>query len=148
MCDRGDLTLIVAQEQTAGRGQWGRKWHSPKGQLYVTFVFFRVGADPVLLAEQVQKVLAGIQVEAEIKLPNDLLVEGKKIAGILTERTGDAVIMGLGLNLDLPASEQEKIDQPAIGIRQVTGVAADREQLIESIAQLLRHELIQLRDHH
>ncbi|MFH1361667.1 MAG: biotin--[acetyl-CoA-carboxylase] ligase [bacterium] len=107
----GEGGVVVADEQTAGRGKPGRSWFSPKGSgLYLSAIvkphknpkdlgeITMVGARAVVaLIEQVA------DLPAEIKFPNDVLVAGKKICGILTERLASGhVIMGIGLNVNLP----------------------------------------------
>jgi len=113
--------VIVAQHQTAGRGQHGRTWASPPGGLYLSAV---VEAFPVELRHRVALV-AGFAVAAfverttsiapTVRWPNDILLGGRKLAGILCEAVaqGDrwAVIIGIGLNLntrrnDLPSELQ------------------------------------------
>lgn len=103
-------TVVVAEEQTAGRGRHGRKWFSPKGGLYFSIILrpkMRVNeAIGIVVAAglAVIKVLSenyGLNVEA--KWPNDVLLNGKKVCGILTEvnSTGENVnyaIVGIGIN--------------------------------------------------
>jgi BirA family biotin operon repressor/biotin-[acetyl-CoA-carboxylase] ligase len=107
-------TLIWAAEQTAGRGRRGRSWTSPRGNLYMSLVL-RPGCAPgvaaqlgfaaaVALAEALADVLPG-QGRVRLKWPNDVLVDGAKVSGILLEAvaTGEggaaAVVLGVGVNL-------------------------------------------------
>ena len=94
-------TIVMAETQTAGRGRYGRVWQSPKGNLYVSFVF---ESNP--LRDKYLSFLTGLalaeslpEFEVRLKWPNDVLLDGKKIAGILLETTGDKVIVGIGVNL-------------------------------------------------
>lgn len=115
------LTVITAEEQTAGRGRFKRMWVSPKGgSLYVTYVFFiknlelSLGNLPQLLALSAYKVIPkGIN----IKWPNDLVIGEKKLGGILCEiveaKERYAIVIGLGLNINLSISSLKIIDQPA-----------------------------------
>ena len=90
---------IVADEQTAGKGRFGRAWVSPSGGLYATVI---LASDPLLSLHAglaLVHVLRHAGVFAELKWPNDLLVEGLKIAGILVEAIGELSLVGIGLNL-------------------------------------------------
>ncbi|MFZ5569693.1 MAG: biotin--[acetyl-CoA-carboxylase] ligase [Thermodesulfobacteriota bacterium] len=96
---------VLAESQSAGRGQFGRGWYSPPGNLYASLRLPRPGTAvwtgllPLLLAASMHAILRGRGLPAAIKWPNDLLVAGKKVGGILVEMKSDAVIAGVGLNL-------------------------------------------------
>lgn len=105
-------TMVTAQTQTQGRGRHGRQWVSPKGNLYVSLLW-RPGRDqdewgclPLVAGVGLHRCIAtmlnssGVDAEPlSLKWPNDLLYNGAKLGGILCEADGDAVIVGLGLNL-------------------------------------------------
>ena len=94
---QGDI--IVADEQTAGRGRFGRSWISPNGGLYATVI---LSSDPLLSLKAglaIVRVLRSAGLDAGLKWPNDVLVEGCKIAGILVETDGELALVGIGLNL-------------------------------------------------
>ncbi|HEV8680248.1 MAG TPA: biotin--[acetyl-CoA-carboxylase] ligase [Stellaceae bacterium] len=133
-----DRTLVWAREQTAGRGRRGRVWHSPPGNFYLSFVLRP--AVPATRAAQLGFVtalglgdalidLAGHRLDLRYKWPNDLLVGGKKIAGILLESetavTGDVefVVVGVGVNT---AEAPENVEYPATSLAAegVSGVTA------------------------
>ncbi len=113
---------LVAERQNAGRGRQGRAWDSPAGNLYASG-FVRMGdVDP---PAPTLALVAGIAVVEALgtsglllKWPNDVLVGGAKLAGILLERHGDAVIVGVGVNLahhpDLP--DRPTISLAALGV--------------------------------
>jgi BirA family biotin operon repressor/biotin-[acetyl-CoA-carboxylase] ligase len=102
---------LVADQQLAGQGRRGRAWHSPPGNLHATILLRpRVAADratwvPLLagaaLAESVRRLL---DLEAYVKWPNDVLIDGRKVAGVLSEahwqRNGDLgwILLGVGVN--------------------------------------------------
>ncbi len=129
LCSREGITAIRAEEQTAGRGRMGRSWHSPKNtNLYLTLVWFPQSnelLDPItvthLLAYSVIEVLP--ELPCMIKWPNDLLCNGKKIAGILCETVTwqdlPTLIVGIGVNVQM--SDLSAIDQPATSILLETG---------------------------
>jgi BirA family biotin operon repressor/biotin-[acetyl-CoA-carboxylase] ligase len=103
-----DGTVVVARQQTQGRGRHGRDWFSPEGNLYAS-ILLRPGLPPARLSElsfvvalaaadAVDAVLPGWR--ARLKWPNDVLIEGEKVAGILVEIVEDnAAVIGIGLNI-------------------------------------------------
>ncbi|MCL1471048.1 biotin--[acetyl-CoA-carboxylase] ligase [Argonema antarcticum] len=112
----GPLTVAIAIQQEAGRGQWGRQWHSPPGGLYLS-----VALAPNLPAQQsgqlticsawgIATILREYDLPVLLKWPNDLILSGRKLGGILTEtrvqqgRITKAVI-GVGINLANPVPE-------------------------------------------
>ena len=111
---------LRADRQTGGKGRQGRAWQSPPGNLYAsTLVRIEPGDPPaptlalvaaVALHETVRRHAPG----ARIKWPNDLLVDGAKLAGILLERQGAAVIVGFGVNL---AHHPADLDRPAASLK-------------------------------
>jgi BirA family biotin operon repressor/biotin-[acetyl-CoA-carboxylase] ligase len=102
-------TVVLADEQTAGRGRQGRAWSSPRGGLYVS-VLLRptsqaVGLVPLAAGVAVAEALEGFGVRARLKWPNDVLVDGGKLAGILAEASSGAsaiewIVLGVGVNLE------------------------------------------------
>lgn len=95
-------TVIVAQSQTAGRGRYKRKWVSNTGNLYVSFIYKIVERDPKLsyaVAVAVAETLIHFGMTPKIKWPNDILIDGKKISGILIEYANNFVIVGIGINI-------------------------------------------------
>lgn len=100
----GHGTVVVARTQTGGRGRRGRPWASPPGNLYMTIIVgaLRHGATPGQLsfvtAAAVGEALAPYA-PVRFKWPNDVLVEGRKVAGILIEAEPDTTVVGIGVNL-------------------------------------------------
>lgn len=101
-------TVIWAKRQTAGRGQFDRKWESPEGNLYFSMILRRpvpherLPALSVEAARALARCLTGV--ETTIKPPNDVYAGGRKLAGVLTETsfTGeklDWIVIGVGLNV-------------------------------------------------
>ena len=95
-------TLVMAGFQSAGKGQMGRKWEGESG-LNLAFSFLlreRFALPPSLLwGLAVSQYLDTLGVNSQIKWPNDVLVKGEKISGILVHRRGDVTITGIGLNV-------------------------------------------------
>ena len=97
-----DHTAIVAAAQSAGRGRYRRSWVSHHGNLYVSFIFDAPTRDArcsYAVAVAVAESLQALGVDARIKWPNDIMVGGKKICGILIEYVGDFVVVGIGVNI-------------------------------------------------
>lgn len=105
-------TLVTTDAQTAGRGRMGRTWEAPpRSGIFVSVLLrphapqARWGWLPLLTGVAIAEVLAGLGVEAGLKWPNDVMVGEAKLAGILAERAGDAVIVGAGINVSLTRAE-------------------------------------------
>jgi BirA family biotin operon repressor/biotin-[acetyl-CoA-carboxylase] ligase len=108
-------SLVVAAEQTAGRGRLGRTWTSPPGGLYLSLL---LRPEQAMLRRLPATLLGAVAVaeaiemttdlRPELKWPNDVLVDGKKVAGILGELTrdegGSVLILGLGVNVASPVA--------------------------------------------
>ncbi len=121
------LTCITAQGQTAARGRQEKKWISPKGSnLYLTLYFTVPENAPYtanlgqIMALSCAELLHEMKIPAQLKWPNDLLVHTKKIGGVLTETIPIdhtiGVILGLGLNVNMPDAILQAIDQPATSL--------------------------------
>jgi BirA family biotin operon repressor/biotin-[acetyl-CoA-carboxylase] ligase len=111
-------TIVTADEQTAGRGRQGRTWTAPAGRALLFSVVVR---DPPPLLPLVAAVAVADTVgdRAEIKWPNDVLLEGRKVAGILAEgRPAEGwAVLGVGLNVALgPDDFPEELRERAIGM--------------------------------
>ncbi|GIM98265.1 biotin--[acetyl-CoA-carboxylase] ligase [Paractinoplanes toevensis] len=140
--------VVVAEQQTAGRGRRDRQWMSPPRAGLTLSVLLRPGpAVPtgaygwlpllagVALLEAVQRVA---EVEAALKWPNDLLVSTEKgdgkCAGILAEVAGDAVVVGIGLNVSTRAEElPETTGLPATSLKVAGAANADRDPLLRAL---------------
>lgn len=115
-----DGLALIAHYQTSGRGQYGRLWHSrPESSLLLSVVLQppRELCRPVILtamtAVAVAEAVYGLtSVQTRLKWPNDLLVHGKKICGLLIEQHAGAVVLGIGLNLLQTAEEFASSDLP------------------------------------
>ncbi len=136
-------TIVVAHSQTAGRGRDGRRWESPRGQgLYLSAVLrppLPLGdVPPMTLAIGIAAcdAVRELGAAAELKWPNDLLVRGKKLAGVLVEAQSqgsrlEAVIVGIGINL----TGEPPIER-AITLAEAAGTEVARAVVIE---RLLAH---------
>ncbi len=151
--DPNVLTLITADEQTSGRGRFERKWLSPKGvNLYATYCWQVPASTPNLHllslrgAHCLAKILFSYGLYPTIKEPNDLLLNQKKIAGILTEiqwtpQTAQ-IFLGIGININMTMQDLAQIDQPATSLLEATGHVLDRTLLQMQITNILNLEII------
>lgn len=138
--------IVTADAQTAGRGRHGRTWASPPGRSLYLSIVVRLGptvpVPPLTLAVGVG-VCAAIRAEgvaaAGLKWPNDVLVAStagapRKLAGVLCESTGDAVVIGIGVNANGAAAElPPEIAARATTIGEVLGRWIDRDALLERL---------------
>lgn len=95
-------TIITALAQSAGRGRYHRNWVSHHGNLYASFIYKITERDPRLsyaMGVAVAETLIDFGISPQIKWPNDVLVDGKKISGILIEYSQKFVIIGIGINI-------------------------------------------------
>ena len=131
-----------AEQQTQGRGRLGRRWFSPHGTNIYCSLLWRFPREQdisglsiaigVMIANTLKQygVTAGIQ----LKWPNDILFAGRKLSGILLERSGEAVIIGIGVNLELPNNSENTW----IALSDITGKPIKRNHF----AGLLMNELL------
>ncbi len=137
--ERGTLlpgTVLVTEEQTAGRGRAGRDWQCPPGAGLMFSVALRLPAVPaerrgwigaVLGLSIVTAFARAAGVSATLKWPNDVLVDGAKCAGILGELAGDALIVGSGINVSLTGDELPRADATSLAL---VGGRLDRAELL------------------
>lgn len=153
----GHGVVCLAERQSAGRGRSGRNWVSPfAANLYLSVLWrFEEGhgaAAGISLAVGVAAARAALRCGLEgvgLKWPNDLLWQGRKLGGILVEATGEShgpcsVVVGIGLNVHMPAASGSGIDQPWVDCREVAGRCVSRNRLA---AALLDELLPLLRDY-
>lgn len=135
--------LIMAEHQSGGRGRRGRPWVSPLGHnIYLSLVWpFERGVTALeglslvcgLAVSEAVRRYSG-QAGITLKWPNDVLLEGRKLAGILLEVQGDMedacqVVIGVGVNTLLPAAAASRIDQPFSALSQADSLPVDRNRL-------------------
>ncbi|RMD87888.1 MAG: biotin--[acetyl-CoA-carboxylase] ligase [Alphaproteobacteria bacterium] len=137
--ERGPL-WIRADRQTAGRGRRGRRWVSEAGNLHATLLFSPAGAVrdraqlsfvAVLAAHAALARLVDAPRRLRCKWPNDLLVDGRKLAGILLEGETDWLAIGFGINL---AHHPEGLEQPATSLSAAFGVTVNPETVLDALA--------------
>ena len=136
----------LAEWQSAGRGRRGRAWVSPLGGNIYLSQLWRFNSGPAQLsglslaaATAVVKVIHNSGVtDAGLKWPNDILIDGQKLAGILLEINGESngptnVIVGIGVNVRLPESSLHEIDQPVTSLEVALGRTIERNQFVAEL---------------
>ncbi|WP_349407550.1 biotin--[acetyl-CoA-carboxylase] ligase [Pseudalkalibacillus sp. SCS-8] len=142
-------SIVIADEQVSGKGRLGRAWHSPKGSGIWMSIILRPNIPPqkspqlTLLAAV--SVVQGIEevtgLNGQIKWPNDILIDGKKVVGILTELQAEAdrinsVIVGIGINVNTPREAfPEEIANTATSLKVEAGEEIERAKLVRAILE-------------
>ncbi len=132
-------TVLAAEVQTAGRGRLDRRWTCPPRAALSFSVLLRPDGVPAVARGWIP-LLAGVAVaaglraqaglDARLKWPNDVLVGGAKIAGILAEQAGDAIVLGIGINV---TTRRDELPVPHATSVVLAGAAPDREQLLVAV---------------
>lgn len=130
--------VVVAEHQTTGRGRLERSWESPPRAGVLMSVLLRPDVAPAALP--LLPLLAGLAVvegvrsvatlPATLKWPNDVLVDGRKLGGLLVERISDAVVVGMGINVSTRAEELPITTATSV---MLAGGVADRESLVKEV---------------
>jgi BirA family transcriptional regulator, biotin operon repressor / biotin---[acetyl-CoA-carboxylase] ligase len=145
-----DGTLVITQEQTAGKGRLGRVWTSPKGTLALSLILrpdvFRLNSLIMIASLAVLRTLQKMTVfEPKIKWPNDILINDKKVCGILIENgwrgsTLDYAIVGIGINVNFNPEDYPDIKDTATSLSNESGkiisVLKLTRQLLEEFEKL------------
>lgn len=140
-------TLFVADAQSAGKGRRGRAWSSPPGESVYMTLLLRPGIMPdrapmltlVMGLSVVEAIRTVTGIEAEIKWPNDVVVNKKKVCGILTEMAAEMtyvnyVVIGVGINVNQKHFPEEIADM-AVSLRKETGKVYRRSELIAAVLE-------------
>lgn len=154
-------TLVLAEEQTAGRGRMGRSWWAPAGTALLLSLLFR----PPLAPTQVQRLTMVCSLalcdaiadqtglEARVKWPNDVLIEGKKVCGMLTELEFDGarlryVIVGMGINVNVDFRHAPPLMAPATSLMEQLGHPVSRLDLLVALLEQIEIRYNALRAGH
>ncbi len=151
-----NLSLVIADEQTVGRGRLDRKWFTPARSAIACSVILhptdntQLSRTVGLAALSIADACSRLALTPQIKWPNDILINGKKTAGILIESawTGDtvtALVIGMGINIlkeSVPLAEDLKF--PATSIENELGHAPDREEFLQTVLTSMVKRLPQM----
>ncbi|MBI5000262.1 MAG: biotin--[acetyl-CoA-carboxylase] ligase [Euryarchaeota archaeon] len=152
--------VIVSDIQTGGKGRLGRKWESPKGGLWFSFLLrprMLPGSAPVITlmaGAAVAKALRALyKIDARVKWPNDILIDGRKVCGILSEASAqggklDFAIVGIGINANNDARAlrlERPIAQP-VSVKDLVNREVDIPELLAGVLQAIEREYALVRD--
>jgi BirA family biotin operon repressor/biotin-[acetyl-CoA-carboxylase] ligase len=144
----GEGLVVVAEHQTAGRGRLDRTWETPARSALTLSLLLRPRLPsgdwpwfPLLAGYATSLALRRAGAVVDLKWPNDVLLDGRKLAGILTERletpTGPALVVGIGINVGMTVAELPLDEATSLA---VAGLAVDRTDLLSLLLQSLRTE--------
>jgi BirA family transcriptional regulator, biotin operon repressor / biotin---[acetyl-CoA-carboxylase] ligase len=150
--------LFSADTQTQGEGTQKRPWYSPPGNLGVTFAFCiskthkeALSAISRVSVVALAEAMAALGIQSTIKWVNDLMINQKKVAGILCESFSSpafpgyyVILVGIGLNINLSQAECSKIDQPVTSLLLELGKAINKDELLSKITQHLHAHMQRL----
>jgi BirA family biotin operon repressor/biotin-[acetyl-CoA-carboxylase] ligase len=136
--------LVLADHQTSGRGRLGRVWEDVPGRSLLFSLLLRPTVPmplwPELSIVAGEAVAAAIGHGATVSPPNDVFLNGKKVAGILPEATQGRVVLGVGVNVNQTADELPRDTvKPASSLRVELGHELDRDALLQAILVELEH---------
>lgn len=155
-------TIVISEGQTAGRGRLGRQWTSPKSKGIWLSVILKPDLEPInvanitlLGAAAVFKALSEFGIRAQIKWPNDIILNGKKLCGILTEMSCELnminyIVMGIGINVNIQKKDfPEELLDTATSVLVEKGEILDRKKLTAALLnnfELLYNKFIKYGD--
>ena len=126
--------MAATDHQTAGRGRLGRTWEAPPGSGLLFSLVLRPSMPTARLPELSplagQAVADAIGLDATVKFPNDVLIGGKKVCGVLAEARDDRVVLGIGVNVHQRHDELPREDATSLALE---GHAAERAPLLAEI---------------
>ena len=139
-----DGTVVVADAQTAGRGRLGRAWHTAPGKSLALSVLLREGCEPAALGLlplaaglAAAEALAALGARPALKWPNDVLLAGRKVAGVLCETRRGGAVAGVGMNLGQAAADfPPEIAATATSLT-LAGIAVAREDVAAALLDAL-----------
>ena len=142
--------VLATREQTAGRGRYARRWIGEPGKnLTFSFLFAtqarfpKLSSLPMTIALGIVDALATCSITAQVKWPNDVLIDEGKICGVLLEKSeishpnGAAIVIGIGLNVNMEPIEAAHIDRPTTSMRIETGQTYPIEAVLDRILKAL-----------
>jgi len=145
-------TVVIAETQTDGKGRLGRTWTSPPGNLYLSVVMrpsvplYKAPLITLMGAVAVASVIGEIcRIKADIKWPNDILISGKKVSGLLTEMSAEQdrirhIVLGIGIdvNMDLEVLPCE-IRAHTTTLATETGEKLNRTSFLQELLRAIEH---------
>ncbi len=136
-------TVVIAASQVKGHGRLGRRWISPPGGLYISVILkpyispSRLPVITLLSAVAVVRTIRGLtKLDTAVKWPNDIVIMGKKVGGILCEASKNTIIVGIGINLNtslflFPSSLKKQVTS----VKFELGASIDRDKVIKILLE-------------
>jgi BirA family biotin operon repressor/biotin-[acetyl-CoA-carboxylase] ligase len=144
----GEGTLIIAERQSAGKGRLGREWFSPAGGIWLSIILYPqlspsyISRITLMTAVAVVKAIKiCTHIKSQIKWPNDILINEKKVCGILTEMSAELdiinwVVVGIGINANIDLRDfPEDIQENTISLKETSGKEISRVKLAQTFLQ-------------
>jgi BirA family biotin operon repressor/biotin-[acetyl-CoA-carboxylase] ligase len=144
--EHSEGAVALTDEQTEGRGRLGRRWHSPPGVSLLFSILLEPAVETPRLPELslvagqavAEALAASTDVTPDVKPPNDIILSGRKVAGILAEARDGRVILGIGVNVNVPEPDlPAEVGLPATSLLVETGREVDRAELLVVILERL-----------
>jgi BirA family transcriptional regulator, biotin operon repressor / biotin---[acetyl-CoA-carboxylase] ligase len=144
--EHSEGAVALTEEQTEGRGRLGRRWLSPAGVSLLFSILLEPPVEPARLPELslvagqacAAAIAAVTGVKPEVKLPNDILISRRKVAGILAEAREGRVVLGIGVNVNVRKEDlPTEVDRPATSLLVETGDEVDRVGLLVELLERL-----------
>ncbi len=131
-------TVVVAETQTRGRGRWGKAWFSPEGGLYFSLILRPrkrlIKPIPILAGLSLKRVIKKVAgLSSRMKLPNDILINGRKVAGILLEKRDAFLLLGIGVNTNI--REEQLTELSGTSLSHLTGKRINNKKLLSTFLQ-------------
>lgn len=150
--DPHNITCITAKEQTKGFGRYNRSWLSPKDMCIASTLYFKLSANvkdltslSQLLCLSLAKVLLNLKLSPKIRWPNDVMLNEKKLSGILCqtifEKDSVHIFLGIGININMDEKTAKKIDQPATSLFIETSKKWDTTIFLKSLQDQFLEDL-------
>lgn len=138
-----EFHVLATNFQTAGRGRMDRRWEAEPGSSVMASILLRpkfadaegIGWLSLLGALAISKALESFGVSSKVKWPNDVLIEGKKVSGILAEASADLSTVVLGFGINVSQSQSELPVETATSLSLATGKQVDRDELLAKVIQ-------------
>ncbi len=127
--EKGMTGIVLAEKQESGRGRYGRRWLSAPGGLYFSFIIRAEGGFPLseLTSLGIVKTLESFGISCKIKLPNDIISDKKKVAGILIVKKGTVYITGIGINVNNEVADTAE----RTSMKQIFGRPVEKEEVLK-----------------
>lgn len=146
LAEKGELegTVVIAESQSKGRGRWGRIWFSPEGGLYFSLILrpkkALIKPVPILAGLSLKRAIKKVTgLSSRMKLPNDILINGKKVAGILLEKRDSFLLLGVGINTNIKEEQLTKFS--ATSLSHLAGKRINNKKLLSTFLQDFEEKL-------